>query len=90
MGRIQAATAACGGLTLKGEFGVVYSSRQRDERYPDDIPEFPSPLCHKRPERCLSRLAEAECTSWPVPFQDHIGAAYSGTPSHPKTKRIDA
>jgi len=49
LGCRQAATAACGGLTLRGAVRGATLQRRRDEPLSDDIPEFPSPLTVQRP-----------------------------------------
>ena len=83
----QVATAACGGLTLRGAVRGATLQRRRDEPTSDDIPEFPSPPTAQRPEPALSRLAVNEGVSWRVPFQARRGVACSGMPSRP-TRRM--
>ena len=83
----QAATAACGGMTLIAAGRGAILQRRRDEPLPNDIPEFPSPPTDQRPELALSRLAVNEGVSLRVPSQARKDAACSGMPSRP-TQRM--
>ena len=82
----QVATAACGGLTLRGTVRGATLQRRRDEPLSNDIPEFPSPPTDRCPEPTLSRLAVNEGVSWRVPSQARRGAACSGMPSRPSQR----